>query len=129
MMEQTFAVPAALPFDAVALLSFLGKRSITGVETYSEEPGRLRYARTLRLLHGPGMLELVWTGRALLAATQSDLADVEKAAAAVTRLCDAHAPSTAIGAHLGRSEPLRSLVATRPGLRGGSIRPRWPSEP
>jgi AraC family transcriptional regulator of adaptative response / DNA-3-methyladenine glycosylase II len=115
--EQTFAVAATPPFDAVALLTFLGKRTISRVETYAAEPGRLRYARTLRLGHGPGQLELVWTGGALLATTRSDPADRVEAAAAVARLSDADAPAAAIAAHLSRSEPLRALVATRPGLR------------
>ena len=116
-IEQTFEVAAASPFDAVALLSFLGQRTIAGVETCTRRPGRFRYARTLRLPHGPGQLELVWTGRVLLATTRSDRADRDEAAATVTRLCDADAPSAAIAAHLSRSEPLHQLVATRPGLR------------
>jgi AraC family transcriptional regulator, regulatory protein of adaptative response / DNA-3-methyladenine glycosylase II len=115
--EQTFEVAATPPFDAVALLSFLGRRTVAGVETYAAERGRLRYARTLHLSHGPGLLELVWTGRVLLATARSDRADREEAAAAVAGLCDADAPAAAIAAHLGRFEPLRTLVATRPGLR------------
>ena len=115
--EHTFAVAATPPFDAAALLGFLGKRTIAGVETYAAEPGRRRYARTLRLPHGPGQLELVWTGRVLLATTRTDPADRTEAAAAVARLCDADAPARAIAAHLGRSESLRGLVAARPGLR------------
>ena len=35
----------------------------------------------------------------------------------MARLCDADAPAPAIAAHLGRFEPLRRLVAARPGLR------------
>jgi AraC family transcriptional regulator of adaptative response / DNA-3-methyladenine glycosylase II len=115
--EENFAVAATPPFDAVALLSFLGKRTIAGVEAYGVEPRGLRYARTLRLPHGPGLLELVWTGRVLLATTRTDPADRAQAAAAVSRLCDADAPAPTIAAHLGRSEPLRRLVADRPGLR------------
>jgi AraC family transcriptional regulator of adaptative response / DNA-3-methyladenine glycosylase II len=116
-VEQTFEVAARPPFDAVALLSFLGQRTIAGVETYAVEPGRQHYARTVRLPSGPGTVELVWTGRTLLATTRTARADREDAAALVTRLCDADAPAAAIAAHLGRSEPLRRLVATRPGLR------------
>jgi 3-methyladenine DNA glycosylase/8-oxoguanine DNA glycosylase len=115
--EQAFPVAGTLPFDAVALLSFLGRRTIAGVETYAAEGGRLRYARTVALSHGPGMLELVWTGRALLATTRTAQADRDEAAAAVARLCDADAPAPAIAAHLNRSEPLRPLVVARPGLR------------
>jgi AraC family transcriptional regulator, regulatory protein of adaptative response / DNA-3-methyladenine glycosylase II len=115
--EQTFAVAATPPFDAVALLTFLGKRTIAGVEAYAVAPDRLRYTRTLRLPHGPGQLELVWSGRALLATTWSDHADRSEAAGAVSRLCDADAPAGAIAAHLGRSAALRPLVSARPGLR------------
>ena len=115
--EETFEVAATPPFNAVALLSFLGKRTIAGVEAYGVEPRGLRYARTLRLPHGPGLLELVWTGRVLLATTRTDPADRAQAAAAVSRLCDTDAPAPTIAAHLGRSEPLRRLVADRPGLR------------
>jgi AraC family transcriptional regulator, regulatory protein of adaptative response / DNA-3-methyladenine glycosylase II len=117
VIEQSFTVPGTPPFDAVALLSFLGKRTIAGVETYAAERGRLRYARTLMLSHGPGLLELVWTGQALLATTWTARADRDVVAAAVGRLCDADAPAAAIVAHLGQSEPLRRLVAARPGLR------------
>ena len=115
--EQTFEVSGSTPFDAPALLGFLGLRTITGVETYAVEGGRLRYARTLRLPGGPGMLELCWTGRTLLATTRSAPADREVAAALAARLCDADAPATAIAAHLSRSARLRRLVAARPGLR------------
>jgi AraC family transcriptional regulator of adaptative response / DNA-3-methyladenine glycosylase II len=63
------------------------------------------------------MLELVWTGRALRATTQTARADRDEAAMVVARLCDTDATAPAIAAHLGRSEPLRALVAARPGLR------------
>ena len=117
LTSSSFPVAATAPFDAVSLLSFLGKRTITGVETYAAQPGRLRYARTLDLPHGPGMLELTWTGRALRAAIRTARADQDRAAALVARLCDTDAPAPAIAAHLGRSAPLRALVAARPGLR------------
>ncbi|HZA02925.1 MAG TPA: AlkA N-terminal domain-containing protein [Propionibacteriaceae bacterium] len=117
LATQSFPVSATAPFDAVSLLTFLGKRTITGVETYAVEPGLIRYARTVRLPHGPGMVSLVWTGRSLLATTRTARADGEEAAAVVARLCDADAPATAIAAHLARSEPLGRLVAIRPGLR------------
>ena len=117
LTAQSFPVAATAPFDAVSLLSFLGKRTITGVETYAVDDGRLRFARTLDLPHGPGMLELVWDGRALWATTRTDRADQDRAAQVVARLCDTDAPSPAIEDHLGRSEPLRALVTTRPGLR------------
>lgn len=115
--EQTFEVSGLPPFDAPALLGFLGLRTIAGVETYAVEGTRLRYARTLRLPHGPGTIELCWTGRTLLATTRSAPADREQAAALAARLSDADAPATAIAAHLTRSAPLRRLVAARPGLR------------
>lgn len=115
--EQTFEVAATPPFAAPELLGFLGSRTIAGVETYAVEGGRPRYARTLRLPQGPGMLELCWTGRTLLATTRSAPADREEAAAVAARLCDADAPATEIAAHLSRFAPLRRLVAARPGLR------------
>ena len=43
-------------FDAPDLLGFLGKRTIAGVEAYAVEAGRQRYARTVCLTHGPGMV-------------------------------------------------------------------------
>jgi AraC family transcriptional regulator, regulatory protein of adaptative response / DNA-3-methyladenine glycosylase II len=115
--EQSYEVRATREFDAPGLLGFLGKRTIAGVEAYAVEPGRLRYARTVGLPHGPGMVELVWTGRVLLATTRSAGADRDEAAAVVARLCDTDAPAPAIAAHLSRSEALRRLVAARPGLR------------
>ena len=116
-MEQSFEVAATPPFDAPSLLGFLGKRTIAGVEAYAVEKGRQRYARTVCLPHGPGTVELVWTGRTLLATTRTARADRGEAAAAVGRLCDADAPAPAITAHLSRFEPLRRLVASRLGLR------------
>jgi AraC family transcriptional regulator of adaptative response / DNA-3-methyladenine glycosylase II len=115
--QQTFEVAATREFDAPALLGFLGKRTIAGVEAYAVEAGRQRYARTVCLTHGPGMVELVWTGRTLLATTRSARTDRDEAAAVVRRLCDADAPAPTIAAHLSRFEPLRRLVANRPGLR------------
>lgn len=115
--EQTLEVSGTPPFDAPALLRFLGSRTVVGVETYAAEGGRLRYARTLRLQHGPGMVELCWTGRTLLATTRCVAADRDQAAAVVARLCDADAPAGDIASHLGRFAPLRRLVAARPGLR------------
>ena len=115
--EQTFEVTATPPFDAPGLLGFLGKRTIAGVEAYAVEPGRQRYARTVGLPHGPGMVELVWTGRVLLATTRNRPRGSGRGCRVVARLCDADAPAPAIAAHLSRSEPLRRLVAIRPGLR------------
>ena len=115
--EQTFEVTGAQPFSAAALLGFLGRRTIAGVEAYAVTDGQVRYARTVRLAHGPGLIELTWTGRVLLATTRTARPDQDQAVALIERLCDAHAPAASIDAQLERSEALRRLVRSRPGLR------------
>ena len=54
------------PFDGAALLSFLGRRCIAGVEAYAVVDGVPRFTRTLRLPHGPGVIDVAWTGTTLL---------------------------------------------------------------
>ena len=50
------------PFDGAALLSFLGRRCIAGVEAYAVVDGVPHFTRTLRLPHGPGVIDVAWTG-------------------------------------------------------------------
>ncbi len=129
------------PFDGQALLRFLAARAIPGVE----EVSRGRYARTVRVPGGWGVIELVppaahagvegqagdrdirrrrpaGHGRAgetqvLLRARLTSLRGIGQAASRCRRLFDLDADPQAIGAALAADETLAPLAAARPGLR------------
>ena len=105
------------PFDGAALLSFLGRRCIAGVEAYAVVHGVPHYARTVRLAHGPGIIDLAWTGVSLLARSWTAAADRSEALAMISRLCDTRADAPLIANRLAADPALASLVAAHPGLR------------
>ena len=75
------------------------------------------------LPHGPGIIELAWTGRSLRAHPDRR-ADRDRGRRDVARLCDTRAPAPAIADHLGRPTRFGALVAAAPacGFRAPSIR-------
>jgi len=105
------------PFDGAALLSFLGRRCIAGVEAYAVVDGVPHFTRTLRLPHGPGVVDVAWTGSALLGRAWTGAGDRTAALAVISRLCDARAGAPVIDQHLAADPTFRALVATHPGLR------------
>lgn len=105
------------PYDGAALLSFLGRRCIAGVEAYGAVDDVPHYARTVRLAHGPGVIDLAWTGASLLARSWTAAADRSEALAMIRRLCDARADAPVIANRLAADPAMASLVAAHPGLR------------
>lgn len=105
------------PYDRVWTGEFLGGRAVSGIETWD---GR-RFARTLRLPHGWGVVEVdlgpgeePWLPATLVLA---DLRDLAPALAAARRLVDADADPQAVDTALRGDPLLRPLVDGRPGLR------------
>lgn len=109
------------PFHGEALLIFLGRHAVPGVETYRDSMGangrRIDYARTLRLPLGPAVVELTWAGELTAALRLSDERDVDSGRQRVVDLCDLDHDPVAVARHLGRDVDLGPLVAASPGLR------------
>ncbi len=109
------------PFAGQALLQFLAVRAVAGVELATEST----YARTLRLPHGTGIVELALdehpeTGpTAFVPATfhLTDLRDLAAAVERVRRLVDADCDPVAIGDAFAGDAVLGPLVRETPGLR------------
>ena len=109
------------PFAGRALLDFLTVRAVAGVETTTDTT----YARTLRLPHGSGTVELELTDHpqegstAFVPATfrLTDLRDLAAAVERVRRLVDADCDPVAIGDAFAGDAVLGRLVRDTPGLR------------
>ena len=110
-------------FDGSALLVFFGRHAVPGIETYSDHVGedgsrRLHYARTLRLPHGPAVVELTWANGTLSAAAQvTDGRDLAAVGQRVEHLCDLTRDLDPVERHLSRDPELSALVRASPGLR------------
>ncbi|HXV52279.1 MAG TPA: AlkA N-terminal domain-containing protein [Solirubrobacterales bacterium] len=103
------------PFEPAALIGFLGRRAVPGIEERADDGA---YRRSLRLAGGPATVELrpgdgVVQARFELART----ADRPEAEAAARALLDLDADPGAIVAALGDDELLGPLVRANPGLR------------
>ncbi|MGZ4709752.1 MAG: AlkA N-terminal domain-containing protein [Acidimicrobiales bacterium] len=102
------------PFDGVAVVDFLGSRSIPGIE----EVDGLRYRRTLGLTHGTGTVELVPSASHVQATLRlDDLRDLAAAVARCRRLLDLDADPQAVADQLGDDPTLGPLVRKDPGRR------------
>jgi AraC family transcriptional regulator of adaptative response / DNA-3-methyladenine glycosylase II len=109
------------PFDGRSLLQFLAARAIAGVE----EVAQGRYARTVRVPGGSGLVELVpppaaggnGTAQVLLRVRLTGLRGTGQVVSRCKRLLDLDADPQAIAAALAADEALAPLVAARPGLR------------
>jgi AraC family transcriptional regulator of adaptative response / DNA-3-methyladenine glycosylase II len=109
------------PFAARSLLAFLASRAVAGVETTTTTT----YARTLRLPHGSGTVELELTdhldeaGTAFVPATfrLTDLRDLAAAVERARRLVDADSDPIAIGDAFAGDPLLGPLARRAPGLR------------
>ncbi|WP_233571798.1 bifunctional transcriptional activator/DNA repair enzyme AdaA, partial [Cellulomonas triticagri] len=123
------ALPVRQPYDAPGVLGFLAARAVTGVEV-ADLPagGPLRYARTVVLPHGPGVLDVEATRerprrgsppewRLALRLELSSLADVGTAVSRARRLLDLDADPQAVDAALGADPALAPLVREVPGAR------------
>jgi AraC family transcriptional regulator of adaptative response / DNA-3-methyladenine glycosylase II len=117
------------PFDGRSLLRFLAARAIAGVEEVTQG----RYARTIRVPGGSGIVELVppttargderaraaapGGARVLLRVRLTSLRGIGQVVSRCRRLFDLDADPQAIAAALAADEALAPLVAERPGLR------------
>src|SRR3954467_11381821 len=109
------------PFAGRPLLAFLATRAVTGVEVATETT----YARTLRLPHGTGTVELELTdhsdelGTAFVPATfrLADLRDLASAVERARRLVDADCDPVAIRDAFAGDPVLGARVRDLPGLR------------
>ena len=109
------------PFDAAALLAFLGERAVHGLEAWDGQT----YRRSLALPHGHATVGCTPTPGGVLAEFRlADLRDLAPAVARVRRLLDLDADPVAVADVLGADPMLSPLVAARPGLRmAGSVDP------
>ena len=102
------------PFHFRSLLAFLGPRAIPGVEEVVGDT----YRRSLRLPHGPAIVEVADDGTAVRCRLAlSDPRDLGPAVARVRRLLDLDADPVAVDDVLGRDPVLGPLVRTTPGRR------------
>jgi AraC family transcriptional regulator of adaptative response / DNA-3-methyladenine glycosylase II len=128
----TLTLSCREPFDGGSLLRFLAARAIPRVE----EVAQGRYARTVRVPGGSGVIELVpppaaqgeGNGRAapagraggaqvLLRVRLTSLRGIGQVVSRCRQLFDLDADPQAIDATLAADESLAPLVAARPGLR------------
>ncbi len=102
------------PFAADELFGFLAVRAVRGLER-SHSDG---FCRSLRLPHGPGVVDLV-PGHGYLEArlTLTDLRDLNTAIARCRHLANLDADPEAVDRALGEDPLLAPLVRARPGLR------------
>jgi AraC family transcriptional regulator of adaptative response / DNA-3-methyladenine glycosylase II len=101
------------PFDATALLRFLEKRAVPGLEEVSGDT----YRRALTLAHSIGVVELSPEARGVRCVLHLDLRDLAATVAHCRRLLDLDADPLAIADALGRDDVIGGLVRARPGLR------------
>jgi AraC family transcriptional regulator, regulatory protein of adaptative response / DNA-3-methyladenine glycosylase II len=111
------------PFDATALLAFLGARAVPGVEAWDPQGDGGTYRRVLALPHGPGIATLA-PGEAGVADPHvrcelrlSDLRDLAAAVQRCRRLLDLDADPVAIDEALAADPALAPLVRSAPGRR------------
>ncbi len=117
-------LPVRQPFDAPGVFGFLAARAVQGAEVADlSHAGRLRYARTVALPHGPSAVDVVATEvpgagwRVRVDLELASLADVAPAVARVRRMLDLDADPVAVDAVLGADPVLAPLVARTPGIR------------
>jgi AraC family transcriptional regulator of adaptative response / DNA-3-methyladenine glycosylase II len=102
------------PFAWPALLRFLALRAVAGVEEVVDGV----YRRSLRLPHGPGIVELADDGEAVRCVlVLADPRDLGPAVARCRRLLDLDADPVAVAETLGRDPFLADLVRAEPGRR------------
>ncbi len=102
------------PFAWPALLRFLALRAVPGVEEVVDQV----YRRSIRLPHGPAIVELSDDGEAVRCVLAlADPRDLGPAVARCRRLLDLDADPVAVGETLGRDPLLADLVRAEPGRR------------
>lgn len=119
----TLRLSLRLPFDAVSLLDYLGRRAIPGVEMISDG----RYRRTVVLGRSTGIIEMeprTGTDRdparrrdIRLRLRLDDLSDLALVVQRCRQLLDLDVDPAPISAVLGADPVLAPIVAAHPGLR------------
>lgn len=103
------------PFPANALVTFLTRRAIPGVESVSADG---TYHRVLDLAHGPTTVALTPHARGVSAVFGlSDVGDLDDVVARCRRLLDLDREVDVVDAHLGSMPELAASVARSPGRR------------
>jgi AraC family transcriptional regulator of adaptative response / DNA-3-methyladenine glycosylase II len=102
------------PLHPSALLAFLAKRALPGVEECDDRT----YRRGLNLPHGPATVELTPQARWVAATLHlADVRDLAPAVARCRRLFDLDADPAAIDTTLAADSALAAAVAAEPGVR------------
>ena len=121
-LRLSLMLPVRQPYDAPGVFGFLAERALPGVEAAQLGADRLRYARTLRLPHGPGAVEVIalrgereW--ELSMRCEMASLADTGLLLARVRRMFDLDSDPAAVDAALGRDPVLGPLVREVPGMR------------
>lgn len=110
----TVQLPYREPFDASAMLQFLGVRAVPGLESWDGTT----YGRALTLPHGHGTVALSPLDRTVRCELRlDDWRDLQAAVQRCRRLLDLDADPVAVDAALSADPHLGPLVARRPGLR------------
>lgn len=110
----TLRLPYRGPFDGDALVAFLGRRAVPGVEEVVDGT----YRRSLRLPFGAGIVELAPDGDRILARYWlDDLRDLGTAVQRSRTLLDLDSDPLTVAGLLGRDRLLAPLVAASPGRR------------
>ena len=112
--DLVVSLPFRAPFDGDALLAWLAVRAVPGVE---EVDGGL-YRRSLRLPHGPGVVELAMGADCVSCRLWlEDERDVATAERLCRRLLDLDADPVVVTESLGADPLIGGLVRDAPGLR------------
>jgi AraC family transcriptional regulator, regulatory protein of adaptative response / DNA-3-methyladenine glycosylase II len=107
-------LPFIPPYDWESIVSFLGKRSIPGVESVTEK----FYRRTIALEGLQGWIEVQPAPNHLLATIQfPQVTQLATIVDRLRRLFDLNADVTEIGDWLGQDARLTGAIAASPGLR------------
>ncbi|PWV53019.1 DNA-3-methyladenine glycosylase II [Nocardiopsis sp. L17-MgMaSL7] len=106
-------LPYRGPIDLEGMLSFLGARAVPGVEGFDGS-----YRRTLRLPHGPGVVELSsGSDHVLCRLWLTDPSDLTSAVRRCRSLLDLDADPDAVAEVLGPDPVLGPVLRQRPGTR------------
>ncbi len=111
----TLKLPYKPPYDWDAILAFLGKRAIPGVEVV--EAGSYARAVAIGGVRGAFVARPAGNNRLAVTIQFPKLQALPAIIARVRRLFDLAADPLAIGEHLSKDPQLAKLVAARPGLR------------
>lgn len=114
MRPVTLPLAFQQPYDAAAMLAFLRRRALAGIELINGDT----YARTLRLAHGPAVMRL----RVGPCSIDGDLwvahpADLDRCVRHARDLLDLDADPSVVDRHLAGFPTLAASVADHPGLR------------